>query len=258
MGKNTRRLFAGYSKPETYAARYAKAFPNKDAVEVAQSNGFLMRASPLALIEDPTERGQAIDVDTALTNPSGLCRSFCQLYVAALRAALTVEGTEPAAAQAAVRKVVQSAKATTTTERDVLSAALGASWSRDVTGKQKGWCAHALSIALWSTLHARTFSESLNHIIKCGGDTDTNAAIAGALLGACFGRIGIEADPDMARNVQVVLGCKGVIETSSKGKAATRTPRPPEYSSQRYVDLVRGIANGCCPEERERKRARRS
>ena len=41
--------------------------------------------------------------------------------------------------------------------------------------------------ALWQLLHAQSLEEGIVDTISCGGDTDTNAAVCGALLGAVYG-----------------------------------------------------------------------
>lgn len=45
----------------------------------------------------------------------------------------------------------------------------------------------AFRYAFWSLFHAPSFEEGLMDIVNRGGDTDGNAAVAGALLGAWFG-----------------------------------------------------------------------
>src|ERR1035438_4636505 len=49
---------------------------------------------------------------------------------------------------------------------------------------QQGWVLIALQNALWQLLHAKSLEEGVEETVMCGGDTDTNAAICGALLGA--------------------------------------------------------------------------
>jgi ADP-ribosylglycohydrolase len=51
-----------------------------------------------------------------------------------------------------------------------------------------GWVLIALQNAFWQLLHAATLEEGVIDTISRGGDTDTTAAIAGALLGAVHGR----------------------------------------------------------------------
>lgn len=53
---------------------------------------------------------------------------------------------------------------------------------------QQGWVLIALQNAFYQLLHAPTLEAGVIDTVMHGGDTDTNAAIAGALLGAVHGR----------------------------------------------------------------------
>jgi ADP-ribosyl-[dinitrogen reductase] hydrolase len=52
---------------------------------------------------------------------------------------------------------------------------------------EAGYVVHCVEIAFWFVTHDRTLEESLLYLAQAGGDTDTNAAVAGALLGARYG-----------------------------------------------------------------------
>ena len=54
-----------------------------------------------------------------------------------------------------------------------------------------GYTLLSLQAALISCWQAETFEQGLRQVIEAGGDTDTNGAIAGAVLGARFGLAGI-------------------------------------------------------------------
>ncbi len=54
-----------------------------------------------------------------------------------------------------------------------------------------GYTLKALAAGLWAVLHAPDFATGVTAIVMAGGDADSNAAVAGALLGARFGRAGI-------------------------------------------------------------------
>ena len=66
--------------------------------------------------------------------------------------------------------------------------------------------------------HTPSFETALVDTIGQGGDTDTNGAIVGALLGAAGGRAAIPA-----RWTKVVLSCRPLEELGA------RRPRPAEY-----------------------------
>ena len=50
-----------------------------------------------------------------------------------------------------------------------------------------GYTLVTLSVALWAYWHANSFEEGLLAVVNAGGDADTNAAVACAILGAKFG-----------------------------------------------------------------------
>lgn len=64
-------------------------------------------------------------------------------------------------------------------------------------GSDRGFTLLALQIGLLVYWGASSFEEGLTSVIEAGGDTDTNGAIAGALLGA---RFGLEAIPQRWRH----------------------------------------------------------
>lgn len=53
--------------------------------------------------------------------------------------------------------------------------------------EQMGYTLVTLSVALWAYWHASSFEEGLLQVVNAGGDADTNAAVACAILGAKFG-----------------------------------------------------------------------
>ena len=54
-------------------------------------------------------------------------------------------------------------------------------------GSAIGFTLKAMQVGLWCLEHASDFEESLVSVIHAGGDTDTNGAVAGAILGAIHG-----------------------------------------------------------------------
>ena len=50
-----------------------------------------------------------------------------------------------------------------------------------------GYTLVTLSVALWAYWHASSFEDGLLAVVNAGGDADTNAAVACAILGAKFG-----------------------------------------------------------------------
>ena len=54
-------------------------------------------------------------------------------------------------------------------------------------GWDMGYTLKAMQVAMWCVHRAPDFEEALLAVINAGGDTDTNGAVAGAVLGARFG-----------------------------------------------------------------------
>ncbi|MCY3969459.1 MAG: ADP-ribosylglycohydrolase family protein [Acidobacteria bacterium] len=54
-------------------------------------------------------------------------------------------------------------------------------------GHDMGYTLKAMQVALWCATQATDFEEALVAVVSAGGDTDTNGAVAGAVLGARFG-----------------------------------------------------------------------
>ena len=74
----------------------------------------------------------------------------------------------------------------------------------------------AFQNALWQLLHADSFRNGVQDTVMQGGDTDTNAAIGGSLLGAVYGR---EAVPQSW--IDALLQCR-----PSADNPRTTNPRP--------------------------------
>ncbi len=201
------------------------ARPNADS----QANGALMRVSPLGIFgaTQPKHRvAQWAVTDAALTHPHPVCLDATRIYVTSLSVA--IEGSTP---------------------QDVYDAAL--SWCRewnvqaDVAGAlreasasppadyttQQGWVLIALQNAFYQLLNARNPEEAIIDTVMRGGDTDTNAAIAGALVGAVHG---IGSPP--TRWVDTVLECK-----PESGAPRVHRPRPREFWPTDALDLAWGL-----------------
>jgi ADP-ribosyl-[dinitrogen reductase] hydrolase len=134
----------------------------------AQGNGGLMRAAAHALACDKrvlaTRNAQG---DTRLTHNS---------YTAAECSSLLVH---------AVYSLIDG---------ETLTDSTGACAYEEAQTEMGGHCLHTLRLALWAVRNADSFEDGIDRVIRTGGDTDTNACVAGALLGARFGIDEIPAD----------------------------------------------------------------
>jgi ADP-ribosyl-[dinitrogen reductase] hydrolase len=72
---------------------------------------------------------------------------------------------------------------------------------------EAGYVVHCVEIAFWFGTHDRSLEDALIYIVQAGGDTDTNAAVAGALLGARYGETALPP-----RWVQQLAGARGIAK----------------------------------------------
>jgi ADP-ribosyl-[dinitrogen reductase] hydrolase len=185
LGKNTRLLMKGVTTVKGYYKRVERLEgAGKLDMSQVQSNGTLMRCSPLCVLS-AEERERAIREDCSLTNDNDVNRACSRIHLTVLR--LLLEGKGLGDVKRYLGTLLPDPDLPVEVCR-VLEAAL-AREERDVSGRSKGWVCHALYCALYAALHLSSYQEAMDWIIgrHPGSDTDTNASIAGALLGAKLG-----------------------------------------------------------------------
>lgn len=181
----------------------------------SQANGALMRISPLGIFGAGRPLPRIADwaeQDAALTHPHPVCRQANALFAMAIAHAIDT-GPTP---DALYRTILGWAEdlAVDPTLMDAIRQAADAPAADHV--RHQGWVLIAMRNALWQLLHAPSLEVGIIDTVMRGGDTDTNAAICGALLGAVHG---LAAIPD--RWVAPVLGCR-----PAAGQPEVRRPRP--------------------------------
>jgi ADP-ribosylglycohydrolase len=188
IGSTTRRvlqrLFDG-ERPE----EAAKAVWEERGPEVSSGNGSVMYCAPLgaAYANRPERLLDLAPEMSALTHYDGRCRTA--VLAVTLAAAALVRG-EPATA--AVRRALDAVLDREGGEElEYLVGAVGV--TRPVDGPDMGFCLFTAAVGLQSVTGAGPFEEGLLRAIALGGDTDTNGAVAGGLLGAAVGIDGLPA-----------------------------------------------------------------
>lgn len=159
----------------------------------SEANGALMRACGLAVMCDLTDEATAAEwarQDAELTHPNIVCLQANQLFVMLIRhllvnqQALSGEDLHRKAQRLvadyhldSISDLVVQARHTTITEFYT----------------NMGWVRIALHNALYHLFNETPWQQAVHTTVLQGGDTDTNAAIVGALLGA---RDGVAAIPE--------------------------------------------------------------
>ncbi|HEX7039399.1 MAG TPA: ADP-ribosylglycohydrolase family protein [Trueperaceae bacterium] len=196
----------------------------------SQANGALMRVSPLGVFgagrDDATVAGWA-EADAAITHPHRVCRQANALFALAVAHAVE-EGPAPAELYGRVRRWSAEMAVDPALRRAVDAAA--SEPPADFTTLM-GWVLIAFQNALYQLVNAASLEEALVDTVGRGGDTDTNAAIAGALLGAVHG---LGAVP--RRWTDAVLACR-----PEAGRPGVRRPRPREYWPVDVLELAEAL-----------------
>jgi ADP-ribosylglycohydrolase/fructose-1,6-bisphosphatase/inositol monophosphatase family enzyme len=182
----------------------------------SQANGSLMRVSPIGILAagNPALAAEIARADSGLTHPHPICRAACAAFAAAI--AVGIAGGDRAAMLAAALDQCGTDDAAETLRAD-LRAARDDGAPEDFMSKQ-GWVRIALRNAFAWLAAGASVEDAIIATVARGGDTDTNGAIVGALLGAVDGRQGIPM-----RWRRLILTCRPTLECGAK------TPRPPVY-----------------------------
>lgn len=202
-----------------------KAAASRAADRTSQSNGALMRCAPIGIwAKDEDEAAEAAAEDAALTHPHPICRAASASFAAAIHAG--VSGGDRGAMLAAAERILHARDCADLLE-DLEAARLS---PPETFEHQRGWVRIAWRNAFHHLAVGTSLEEAVIRTVGRGGDTDTNAAICGALLGAAQGR---EAVP--VRWTMRVLSCRPLAEQGAK------RPRPPEYWPDDAVELAEAL-----------------
>jgi ADP-ribosylglycohydrolase len=218
----TRPFDIGHTTRAALSAAAAARRVGRDAAAAARTaarpeskaNGALMRVSPLGIFgqgRDPAALARWAREDARLTHPHPVCQDASALFAVAVAAAVARGGTPAEVADAALAFAREAGL-----HAEVVEALERARAGRPDYATHQGLVTVALQNAFFQLRHASP-EEGLVDTVRRGGDTDTNAAIAGALLGAVHG---VAALPRRWR--AAVLSCVPV-----EGAPGVARPRPP-------------------------------
>jgi ADP-ribosyl-[dinitrogen reductase] hydrolase len=168
----------------------AQAVFERRGPEVSAGNGSVMYCAPLGVVRanDPTRLFDEAPALSRITHWDGRCQTAC--LAVTLAAAGLVGGEAPEAAiVSAVRAVIDREGGE---ELEFLVGEAGR--ARRIDGPDMGFTLFTAAIALQVAGEGLGFEDGLRYVVGLGGDTDTNAAVAGALLGAAHGVDAIPGD----------------------------------------------------------------
>ena len=186
-----RELGAGHAPPEAARILYER--------NPIAPNGGVMRCAPVALarLQQPELLVSDSAATCVVTHYAVTCQWSCILVNAVI--ALLLRGVTPdLSALMAAGSADGAPDMLAVAERDDISTSVLASiadgtpltsdafWLRQEQ-RHIGHTVLALQCGLWAAVTELDFETALRGIIEGGGDTDTNGAVAGAVLGARYG-----------------------------------------------------------------------
>lgn len=237
--------------------RSSRDWRTAGAGEGSAGNGSLMRCIPTALARvhaDPWDRAREAAAISSITHDDPRCVQACVAYVEIVVALLTGAGPAAAgqaglAATARARNAVRPAPGAA-----AVTVALGQGLQIDLVRAAEvgdaglahggtGYVLDSLSLAVAALVDPRPAVDVLVDITRLGGDTDTNAAVAGGLLGA---RDGAGAWPSRwLDRLQFGAEFRAAASTFAQRAAAGRerkvSPGVPSVDNRR--DTRRGCQN---------------
>lgn len=143
----------------------------------SQANGSLMRCSPLGLAFTPERLAEVAPQESRLTHHHWLCDECCRVTTQTISRAIA--GMEPEEAyglaleqsEGEVRELLELAREQPPGEYF----------------EHMGWVKIAMGNAFYHLYRETPLKPALIQTVRAGGDTDTNAAVTGAILGAFQG-----------------------------------------------------------------------
>lgn len=186
VGSLTRLVLTRVARGED-AFEAARAPWEERGPEVSAGNGSVMYCAPLGLAyaNRPGELFELAPKLSALTHHDERCRTA--VLAVTLVAAALVRGEAPEGAVAAALSAVEEREGGEELEYLVEMAGV----ARRIDGPDQGFCLFTAGVALQSLLGTGDFETKVRRVVSLGGDTDTNAAVAGALLGTLVGEGGL-------------------------------------------------------------------
>lgn len=199
-------------------------------LQSSQANGAMMRISPLGVFGANYELSRVAEwarQDCAITHAHQICQQANALFTMAIAHAVRSGCDAPSLHSLILDWAI--AMAADESLLNVIRDAAHAPPADYLT--YMGLAQIAFGNALWQLLNAESLEAGVIDTVGRGGDTDTTAAIAGALLGAVWGRSAIPAQWESC-----VLNCR-----PQAGLPGVRQPRPERFWPVDALELAEGL-----------------
>jgi poly(ADP-ribose) glycohydrolase ARH3 len=186
-GAGTLEVLASWRRGVAVDAAARRLFGGEGSL----GNGAAMRVAPIAVLfaDSPDELHAQAARSARLTHAHPLAVDAAMVQAAAVAGALRGEGILSAARAAAKQSVMrrQLDRAATLLDSDLGPAEAGEVLGNSAIGHE------SVPTAIFAAASQGGFEETVSFAVRCGGDTDTLGAMAGALAGAAWGSTSIPA-----------------------------------------------------------------
>ncbi|GMF22105.1 unnamed protein product [Phytophthora lilii] len=213
---------------------YAAAMMQTAAASCAgsEANGSLMRIAPLAIWsvgESEEIIASHARAEPTLSHPNQVCQDCNAVYCLMLEHLLRCPGDFQGAVDRAERFVTATVSSVVRTwflEESLDVASL-------VCTRKVGHVRWAFVLATYFLRQNESYERAIQQTLLKGGDTDTNAAIVGGLIGALHG---VESIPPRMR--------EAVLTFDATKPSATHRPRPEAYRGAQVQQLTERLVGG--------------
>lgn len=225
---------AAFSVRPDQDGNYAEVIKQTAAAKSAASeaNGSLMRITPVAIwsVGESEETITALAMaEATLSHPNQVCQDCNAVYCLMLEHLLRNPGDFQGAVDRGERFVLNSVHSIA--RQWFLEESLDISTL--VCTKQVGHVRWAFVLATHFLRQNESYKTAIQKTLLKGGDTDTNAAIVGGLIGALHG---VGAIPSRMR--------EAVLTFDASKPEATHRPRPALYRGMHVTKLAKQLVDG--------------
>ena len=197
IGNQTRSVLSGAGAEPTGPTMTATSYDLHARTGHTAGNGSLMRTGPVALahLDDPVALAEAARKISALTHYDPRAQEACALWCLAIRhAVLTRRARRTRRSRPPARRGARRSGPSGSTRPRRCRPRSFRPNGYVVTALQAAWAAIAQTPVPTDRFECEHLADALAAAVRIGDDTDTVAAIAGALLGARWGMSAVPAE----------------------------------------------------------------